>query len=313
MGLEEPRQDDEADDGCADDDSRDGFGPGFVSVREIWEVRKHLAWPFVRAGSLAAVIFLDAASGCAGYQHGSVGRAEAVVYIYYGNVGGTGVEHSQKGSGAVEAGSVADRGGDGDDRDTNEASDDAWESALHASADDDGVGGGELVADAEKTVEAGDSDVVETRDGGVEEIGGDGSLFGDALIAGAGAEDCYVAFGCVRGLAESDSSGSRVMDGCGNGGEDGFGRGIVDAGGEDVGAGGGHAGEDFGCLLRGFILRVDDFGEAGAEGSVVVDASVAEVFVGEIGESLGGGGGGEGAGLNGGKDFEERCLSHLRC
>ena len=55
-------------------------------------------------------------------------------------------------------------------------------------------------------------------------------------------------------------------------------------------AGGGHAGEDLGGLLGGFVLGVDDFGEAGAEGAVVIDAGVAEVFVGEVGEALGGGG-----------------------
>ena len=102
------------------------------------------------------------------------------------------------------------------------------------------------------------------------------------------------------GLFERDGSGLRVVDGGGKGGEDHGGGGCVDAGGEDVDAGGGHAGEDFGGLLGGFVLRVDDLGEAGAEGAVVVDAGVAEVFVGKVGEPLGGGGGGESAGLHGG-------------
>ncbi len=43
---------------------------------------------------------------------------------------------------------------------------------------------------------------------------------------------------------------------------------------------------------------VDDFGQAGAEGAVMVDAGVAEVFEGEVGEALGGGGGSEGAALD---------------
>jgi hypothetical protein len=51
-------------------------------------------------------------------------------------------------------------------------------------------------------------------------------------------------------------------------------------------------------LFGGFVLGVDDLGEAGAEGAVMVDAGVAEVFVGEVGEALGCGGGGEGAGLD---------------
>jgi hypothetical protein len=37
---------------------------------------------------------------------------------------------------------------------------------------------------------------------------------------------------------------------------------------------------------------------------------VAEVFVGEVGETLGGGGWGEGAGFDGGEEFEERDFIH---
>jgi hypothetical protein len=81
------------------------------------------------------------------------------------------------------------------------------------------------------------------------------------------------------------------------------GGGPVGACGEDVGSGGGHAGEDFGGLLGRFALGVDDFGEAGAEASVMIDAGVAEVFVREGGEALGGGGGCEGAGLYCGEKF----------
>ena len=90
-----------------------------------------------------------------------------------------------------------------------------------------------------------------------------------------------------------------------------FGGGVVGAGGEDVGSGGGHAGEDFGGLLGGFALRVDDLGEASAEGAMMIDSGVAEVFVGEGGEALGGGGGSEGAGLDGGEKFEEGGFVHL--
>jgi hypothetical protein len=46
-----------------------------------------------------------------------------------------------------------------------------------------------LIADVEETMEAGYSNVVETGDAGVEELGGDGGLFGDRLVAGAGGED----------------------------------------------------------------------------------------------------------------------------
>ena len=147
-------------------------------------------------------------------------------------------------------------------------------------------------------MDAGYADVVEADDVCVEQLGGDGGFFGDELVAGAGGEDGDVALGFVRSLLEGDGAGLRVIDGGGDGGEYGFGGDFVNAGGEDVGAGGGHAGEDFGGLFGGFALCVDDLGEAGAEGAVMVDAGVAEVFVGEGGEALGGGGGSEGAGLD---------------
>ena len=84
------------------------------------------------------------------------------------------------------------------------------------------------------------------------------------------------------GLAEGDGAGLRVVDGGGDCCEDGCGGGGVGAGGEDVDAGGGHAGEDFGGLGGGFAGGVDDLGQAGAQGAVVVDAGVAEVFEGEV-------------------------------
>ena len=45
----------------------------------------------------------------------------------------------------------------------------------------------------EQTMEAGDTDVVEALDGRAEELCGDGGLFGDGEIAGAGAEDGHSA------------------------------------------------------------------------------------------------------------------------
>jgi hypothetical protein len=57
-------------------------------------------------------------------------------------------------------------------------------------------------------------------------------------------------------------------------------------------------------------LSVDDFGETGAERTVMIDTGVAKVFVREGGEAVGGGGWGEGSGLDGGEEFEERGLVH---
>ena len=48
-------------------------------------------------------------------------------------------------------------------------------------------------------------------------------------------------------------------------------------------------GKDLGGLIGRFAFGVDKFGEAGAEGTVMIDAGVTDVFVGEGGETLGGG------------------------
>jgi hypothetical protein len=239
-----------------------------------------------------------------GDQSGGVGSAEAVVDVDDGDVRGAGVEHAEEGGGTGEAGSVTNGGGDGDDGDGDQAADDGGKRAFHAGADDDGVGLGELGADGEEAMNAGDAYVIEAGDGAAEELGGDGGLFGDGEVAGAGAEDGDVAaeFGWWR-LAQGDGVGGRVVDGGGGLREDVFRGGGVGAGGEDVNAGGSHAGEDFGGLGGCFSGRVDDFGEAGPEGAVVVDASVAEVFEGEVGETSGCGLGGEGSAFYFGQEF----------
>ncbi len=215
-------------------------------------------------------------------EGGGIGGAEAVVDVDYGDVGGAGVEHAEEGGGSAEAGSVAYGGGDGDDGDSDEASDDRGERAFHSGADDDGVGGGELVADCEEAVDTGYADVVEAGDPGVEELGSDRGFLGDGEVAGSGADYSYVAMSCrMDGLAEGDGPGLRVMDSSGDGFEDGEGGRFVGAGGEDVVSGGGHAGEDLGCLDGGFSGGIDDLGQANAEPAVVIDASVADVFEGK--------------------------------
>ena len=171
-------------------------------------------------------------------------------------------------------------------------------------------------------MQAGDADIVEAGDGGAEELGGEGGFFGDGEVGGAGAEDGDVAgvfglecgLGC--GLAQGDDAGLRVVDGGGGLGESGLGGGGVGAGGEDVLPGGGHAGEDFGGLGGRFAGRVDDLGEAGAQGAVVVDAGFGEgllgVFEGQGSEALGGGGGGEFSALDSGQEREEGVGGHVR-
>lgn len=237
-------------------------------------------------------------------EGGGVGGSEAVVDVDYGDIGRAGVKHAEQSCGSVERCSVAYGGGDGEDRDSDEASDDGGERAFHSGADDHGIGVGELFAHGEEAVDAGDSYIVEAGYPGVEELGCDGGFFGDGQIAGSGADYGDMAVGRgMGGLTEGERSGLGMVDGCGDGLKDGYGGRLVGAGGEDVVSGGGHAGEDFGYLGRSFAGGVDDFGEAGAEGAVVVDAGMTEVFEGEVGEAVGGFCGSKIAALYGGEEF----------
>ena len=48
---------------------------------------------------------------------GYTGGAEAVVYVYDGDVGRAAIQHSQEGGDPLETGAVTHAGGDGDNRD----------------------------------------------------------------------------------------------------------------------------------------------------------------------------------------------------
>ena len=86
-----------------------------------------------------------------------------------------------------------------------------------------------------------------------------------------------------------------MVDGCGNDGQNrGRGR-LVGARGQDIRASGGHADEDFGSLGRGFPSSIDDLRQSGAQGAVMVDAGMADVFEGKVGEAFGGLFGGQAA------------------
>jgi hypothetical protein len=92
--------------------------------------------------------------------------------------------------------------------------------------------------------------------------------------------------------------------------EDGERSGLVGAGGEDIVTGCRHASEDLGSLGRRFSGGVDDLGEAGAEGAVVVDPRVAQVFKGKSGEAIGGLSRGEVSAFDGGQEFEKSSFVH---
>ena len=92
-------------------------GDGRWSIRSEWLCRKGLF------DSLGVVCH-----PCD--QGGGVGGTEAVVDVDDGDVGGAGVEHAEECGCSGEGGSVADRGGDCDDWDADEAADDAREGRL---------------------------------------------------------------------------------------------------------------------------------------------------------------------------------------
>ena len=92
--------------------------------------------------------------------------AVAVVDVDDRDAGRAGVEHRQQGGDAAERRAVPDAGGHRDERYAGQPADHGRQRALHAGDDDQAVGGGEPVADAEQPVQAGDADVVDPVDAG---------------------------------------------------------------------------------------------------------------------------------------------------
>src|SRR6185437_16058418 len=121
-------------------------------------------------------------------EGGRIGGTEAVVDVDNTDVWRAGVEHAEERGCSGEGGSVADGGGDGDNRHSDEAADDTGKRTFHAGADDDGIGGGEGVALGEEPVNAGDANVVDSGDLGAKEFGSNSGFFRGIEIAGPGAK-----------------------------------------------------------------------------------------------------------------------------
>jgi len=131
--------------------------------------------------------------------------------------------------------------------------------------------------------------VVHALDGVAEHFRCDGGFFGYGKIGGAGAddEDAVVLDG---GRAfERDAAGGFVMDGPGNGVEDGARRFGRDAGDQQAVRAFGELRRDADDLLDGFTFAEDDFWRPVAEGAVVVEFGVADVFVREVAQRVEGG------------------------
>lgn len=117
---------------------------------------------------------------------GYAGGAEAVVYVYDGHVGGAAVQHAEERGDSVEAGAVAYAGGDGDDRNGDEAAYYAGECAFHAGDTDDYAGFGQFLAMVEQAVDAGYAYVIEAGYAIAHEFGGKDRFFGYGHVAGTG-------------------------------------------------------------------------------------------------------------------------------
>ncbi len=151
-------------------------------------------------------------------------------------------------------------------------------------------------------MDAGYADVEEGFDAIAHGAGGVNGFFGDRDIAGAGGDDKDGSLPGDLGVAFDGDDAGEFMEFCGaadaaDGGVDSF----VGAGDEDVVAGVRaleHGLRDGSDLGGGFSFAEDDFREALAEGAVVVDIGDADVFEGQMLETLEGGFGGELFGLN---------------
>jgi hypothetical protein len=75
-------------------------------------------------------------------ERGYVAGAESVIDVYYADVRGAGVHHSEESGQAFEGCAITNAGRNGNHRNSYQASDYAGESAFHAGADYDYAGFG---------------------------------------------------------------------------------------------------------------------------------------------------------------------------
>ena len=172
----------------------------------------------------------------------------------------------------MEACAVAYAGGDGDDGGRDHAAYDTGECSFHSGDDDDDAHLLEAFAGGEEAMDAGDADVVIGFDALIHDFEGFACFLGDGQVAGSGADQAY---GCGGELGlflpQGNTSGGLVEPGLGEVGFDGEVFFFIGASGEDIAAVLSEAFEDFDRLVGGFSGAEDDFGEATAQGSVMID------------------------------------------
>jgi len=212
-------------------------------------------------------------------QRRDVSGSEAIIDIDDADVRGAGVEHAEQRCHPFERCAIANAGGNGDHRNSDETSDDAGQRALHPRTNDHDTSFGQRLAICQQTMDAGDADIVEVLDFVSHHFGGDDSLFRDRDVAGSRrdyGDDAFAVFRCV--LLQDDGAGERA---------------VVDAAnsflyrsklffirtcGEDVASVLRQSRKNSGYLRRRFPLAEDDFRHASAQCAVMIDLGKPEIF-----------------------------------
>jgi len=223
-----------------------------------------------------------------------IGCSKAIVDVNHAHIGRTGVQHAEQGGESVESGSVADAGGNGDDGNSDEASDNAGQSAFHARADDDDSRLGKHAAMCEQAMDARDSNVVKRLNLVAHELGGNDGFFGDGNVAGSGRDDGDDALVAVISAArrivavKRDAASDRAIFGLWHLGRNGMELLLGSPRGENVGVGvmSREAGEDLRHLSGRFALTEDDFGHSLTQGTMMIELGEAEVFEGEVAKAV---------------------------
>src|ERR1039458_3096368 len=141
-------------------------------------------------------------------EGGDAGGAEAVVDVDHGDVGRTGVQHSEERGHAAKRCAIAHTGGYGEHRGVDETANDGGQSAFHAGADNEHSGGLKALLLGEKAVNTCDAYVRDEFDGVAHEACGYRSFFGHSQIAGACTDDGDRSLAWNGGcLGEGDGAG----------------------------------------------------------------------------------------------------------
>ena len=123
------------------------LGPCPAEGRALFDRRK-LAFTLNRLGHGFQVRLLG---GKLVDKAGLIGGTEAVVDVDDGYAGGAAIQHGEKRGYTAETGTVADAGGNTDDRTRNQATDHTGQGALHARDHDRHVGLMKLFAGRQQT------------------------------------------------------------------------------------------------------------------------------------------------------------------